>query len=233
MNLARYIKIFGVARVLAAAAGWVALSTHGVSADIAVSGSFLATKDCPAFQSFRKATNPGAVKVEAGHSYALLAKNAPNATHYRVRIEGAAPPERWVGVNCGSSKEEAASGEATGTASNGRQAELVLSLGWEPGFCKSHDNKSECASETSDRFDADHFALHGLWPQPRRREYCNVSQEVIDRDKRGNWQELPNVDLAAETWARLSVVMPGTQSFLERHEWIRHGTCYAGGDAEA
>jgi hypothetical protein len=31
---------------------------------IAVSGSFLATKDCPAFQSFRKATNPGAVKVE-------------------------------------------------------------------------------------------------------------------------------------------------------------------------
>jgi ribonuclease T2 len=27
--------------------------------------------------------------------------------------------------------------------------------------------------------------------------------------------------------------MPGTQSFLERHEWIRHGTCYGARDAEA
>ncbi len=25
---------------------------------------------------------------------------------------------------------------------------------------------------------------------------------------------------------RLSVAMPGTRSLLERHEWIRHGTCY-------
>ena len=26
--------------------------------------------------------------------------------------------------------------------------------------------------------------------------------------------------------------MPGTQSLLDRHEWIRHGTCYERGDAE-
>jgi ribonuclease T2 len=26
--------------------------------------------------------------------------------------------------------------------------------------------------------------------------------------------------------------MPGTQSFLDRHEWIKHGTCYSGSDAE-
>jgi ribonuclease T2 len=26
--------------------------------------------------------------------------------------------------------------------------------------------------------------------------------------------------------------MPGTQSFLDRHEWIRHGTCYGLGDPE-
>jgi ribonuclease T2 len=26
--------------------------------------------------------------------------------------------------------------------------------------------------------------------------------------------------------------MPGTQSFLERHEWIKHGTCYNGEPAE-
>jgi ribonuclease I len=26
--------------------------------------------------------------------------------------------------------------------------------------------------------------------------------------------------------------MPGTQSFLDRHEWIRHGTCYGRGDPQ-
>jgi predicted MPP superfamily phosphohydrolase len=67
MNLARYTKIPGEALALAAAAGWVALSVCGASADVAVSGSFVATKDCPAFQSFRKGTNPGGVKIETGH----------------------------------------------------------------------------------------------------------------------------------------------------------------------
>ena len=71
-----------------AVAGWLAAST-AMSADVVMSGSFLATKDCPAFQSFRKATNPGGIKIVPGHSYPLLAKNAPEASHYRVRIEGA------------------------------------------------------------------------------------------------------------------------------------------------
>jgi ribonuclease T2 len=234
----RYVAILRMVRTLALALGLIAASVHGSLADVAVSGSFLATKNCPAFQSFRKATNPGEVKIEAGHSYPLLAKNAANATHYRIRIDGAAPPERWVSVSCGNYREETANSglhdsQASGSASDGRRAELVLSLGWEPAFCESHDNKSECASETSDRFDANHFTLHGLWPQPRRREYCNVSQNLIDADKKGDWQTLPNVDLGAETRARLAIAMPGTQSFLERHEWIRHGTCYGAGDAEA
>jgi len=88
-----YLAALRFVRTLALAAGWIAAS-HGSLADVAMSGSFLATQDCPAFQSFRKATNPGEVKLEPGHSYPLLAKNAPNATHYRIRIEGAAPPER-------------------------------------------------------------------------------------------------------------------------------------------
>jgi hypothetical protein len=45
MNLARYTKIPGEVLALAAAAGWVALSACGASADVAVSGSFLATKE--------------------------------------------------------------------------------------------------------------------------------------------------------------------------------------------
>jgi len=228
----RRIRAFVAA--FSAAIGLIGASTHPSWADVPLKGSFLATKECPAFQSFRKATNPGEVKIEFGLSYPLLAKNAPNATHYRVRIESASPPERWVSADCGNPKEEndgSQGPEAAGGRSTEKQTRFVLSLGWEPGFCESHRNKSECTSQRSDDFAATHFVLHGLWPQPRRREYCNVPQELIEADKGGNWQMLPSVELSKETRDHLAVVMPGTQSLLERHEWIRHGTCY-GGDAE-
>jgi ribonuclease T2 len=210
------------------------IAVHLSLAEVALNGSFLATKECPAFQSFRKGTNPGGVKIEADHSYPLLAKNAPKATHYRVRIESASPPERWVSADCGTAEEEnvgSQSPETAGGISAEKRTRFVLSLGWEPGFCESHSNRSECENETSDGYDATHFTLHGLWPQPRRREYCDVSQELIEADKRGDWQALPSVDLSKETREHLAVVMPGTGSLLERHEWIRHGTCY-GDDAE-
>jgi ribonuclease T2 len=234
---AKYARLSQTVWAMATAAGWLAASAYGASADVAVSGSFVAAKDCPAFQSFRKATNPGGVKIVAGHSYPLLAKNAPEASHYRVRIEGAEPPERWVSVDCGSYNDQGASGDlqnsrAGSESSAGRPAEVVLSVGWEPSFCEGHTDKAECADQTLDHFDATHFTLHGLWPQPRRREYCNVSQALIDTDRKHDWQALPEVDLDAATRARLVIAMPGTQSFLDRHEWIRHGTCYARGDAE-
>jgi ribonuclease T2 len=222
-------------RVLAAAAGWVALSADAASADVAASGSFVATKDCPAFQSFRKGTNPGGVKIETGHLYPLLAKNASNAAHYRIRIDGASPPERWVSVDCGSYKDDGANGGLPNSANRsagGRPAELILSLGWEPAFCEGHANKRECVSATPASFDATHLTLHGLWPQPRRKQYCNVSQALIDTDEKGDWQALPEVSLSTETRTRLDVAMPGTRSFLDRHEWIKHGTCYSGSDAE-
>jgi ribonuclease T2 len=59
-----------------------------------------------------------------------------------------------------------------------------------------------------------------------------VPQELIEQDKSGDWQALPSVNLSKETRDHLAVVMPGTRSFLERHEWTRHGTCY-GADAES
>jgi ribonuclease T2 len=150
----QYVVTLRVVRILAFIAGWIALS-HGSLADVAMNGSFLASADCPAFQSFRKGTNPGGVKIEVGHSYQLLAKNAPNASHYRIRIDGATPPERWVSLSCGSVKENtnigAQGSEAAADTTSEKQTQFVLSLGWEPGFCESHDKKSECASETSDR----------------------------------------------------------------------------------
>jgi ribonuclease T2 len=220
-------KVLAFMAVFSTAIGLI-LSADLVLADVPLKGSFLAMKECPAFQSFRKGTNPGGVKIEPGHSYPLLSKNAPNATHYRVQIDGALPPERWVSADCGVPEEQTIG--PGGIPAKG-QTRYVLSLGWEPGFCENHSRKSECASERPDDFGATHFTLHGLWPQPRRREYCNVPQELIEADKNGDWHALPSVELTKETGEQLAVVMPGTRSFLERHEWIRHGTCY-GGDAE-
>ena len=206
-------------------------------ADTAAGGSFVASKQCPAFLSFRKSTNPGNQTVEAGHSYPVIAKNAAEPSHYRLRIEGATPPERWVSIDCGTYQDggTAAGPTPTPAASNGAAtspAEYLLSLSWEPAFCEHHTGKPECAAETPASFDATHLALHGLWPQPIAKQYCNVSQNLVDTDKASDWQALPAVDLSPQTRSRLTVAMPGTQSQLERHEWIRHGTCYQGVDAE-
>ena len=50
----------------------------------------------------------------------------------------------------------------------------------------------------------------------------------MELDKAGRWSELPALPLDMETREALDVAMPGTASFLQRHEWIKHGTCYDG-----
>jgi ribonuclease T2 len=62
--------------------------------------------------------------------------------------------------------------------------------------------------------------------------FCGVDRATAALDDQHQWQQLPAPQLSAETKAALDKVMPGTQSVLERHEWIKHGTCYAGGSAE-
>lgn len=222
----------GVAAVLMTAAWDTAV------AEVALQGSFTATKLCPALQSIRKATNPGSVELVVGRAYEVLAQNAQVPTHYRIRIEGAEPAERWVGIDCGTCQSAAAasglpkaggSDQGAGTGA----AEAVLALSWEPSFCAGHASKPECAKETAGSFDATHFSLHGLWPQPQSRAYCNVARPLVEADKKGDWAALPAVDLSAATRDRLNKEMPGTQSFLERHEWIKHGTCYGGLNADA
>ena len=226
--MGRIIWGFAIGVLLAAGAASPSL------ADMAAGGSFVATKQCPAFLSFRKSTNPGNQTVEAGRSYPVIARNAAEPSHYRLRIDGANPPERWVSVDCGTYHDD---GTVAGPAPAGPGAatshvEYLLSLSWEPAFCERHAGKPECAGEGPTSFEATHLALHGLWPQPIKKQYCNVSQPLIDADKASDWQALPAVDLSPGTRSRLAVAMPGTQSLLERHEWVRHGTCYDGADAE-
>jgi ribonuclease T2 len=99
----------------------------------------------------------------------------------------------------------------------------ALAISWEPAFCLTNPSKPECTSETPSRYDANHFSLHGLWPQSG--SYCGVSQTQKTEDQNGQWSKLPAVVLLSATEQKLQVEMPGTMSYLDRHEWTEHGTC--------
>ena len=199
-----------------------------------MNGSFVATRACPATQSIKTAKNPGNVATEAGKTSDLLAGNKDMPTHYLIEVPGADPDRRWVKVTCG----HLAGGQATeapiavpgkdkgkALASANGKPEYVLALSWQPAFCETKADKPECKAQTADGFDAAHFTLHGLWPQPNGNFYCGVKPADRANDKPGRWADLPAVTLDAATRQELETVMPGTQSALERHEWIKHGTC--------
>lgn len=111
-------------------------------------------------------------------------------------------------------------------------AAYVLAVSWQPAFCETRPRLPECRSQTPDRFDASNFSLHGLWPRPRSRAYCGVSERAIRQDKQRRWHDLPWERLEDDTWAALRKAMPGTRSGLHKHEWIKHGTCYDGTGAQ-
>lgn len=106
-----------------------------------------------------------------------------------------------------------------------RPGNFTLAVSWQPAFCETASNKPECRTQTSDRFDARHFALHGLWPEPAGNIYCGVDSDIRQRDSNGAWSQLPEVVLSPPLRGALDSGMPGTQSLLDRHEWIKHGTC--------
>ncbi len=208
---------------------------------------FLASDSCEAFQSFRKKTNPENVHLESGKFYKILEKNK-RKTAYRVRVEGVKRSARWVSEGCGESlsicslSDKGSDGSRKLAGVNPspkkvkpkkrkKQPEYLLALTWQPSFCETHSRKKECRTQTRNRYDATHWSLHGLWPQPRNNAYCGVSHmdKGIDRNKK--WHLLEPLKLSQKTATELAFVMPAVASNLQRHEWIKHGTCY-GSDAE-
>jgi len=196
-----------------------------------ISGTFTANKACPALQSIKKATNPGNVNTAAGTTYKLIGGNKEPATNYWIVVPGATPDYRWVAVDCGKADITASTPAATAASPSPGAPQYVLAISWEPAFCEGLSDKTECKAETATSFEASNFALHGLWPQPRSKSYCGVSAVDKASDDAHNWSALPAVNLSAPTRSALDKIMPGTQSGLERHEWITHGTCY-GADQE-
>ena len=210
---------------------------------ISLDGYFIADQNCPALVSIKKNTNPGDITLTPDMAYELLGQNKSQATHYQIKIKGITQTERWVKTSCGkvlsdckTKQDTADSGggdEGNNGGDNGNNGgqssakEYLLAISWQPAFCQTHQSKNECESQTADRFDATHFSLHGLWPQPPNNIYCNVSNQDKNLDKNKAWSQLPALGLSDGTMTALSQRMPGVASFLQRHEWIKHGTCYS------
>lgn len=220
-------------------------------AEILIDGYFIAQDECPAYHSMRKKTNPGNIQLTANMAYEVLSKNKAKATHYRIKIVEATPQERWVPINCGkllvdcreykgvdsqsaptptpvpSPAPQPEPGPVSPPPPQSQAQNYLLALSWQPAFCQTHQQKTECETQSTGRYDANHMALHGLWPQPESNIYCNVSNNKKRLDQRKMWNQLPALGLTEETYGDLIETMPGVASYLHRHEWIKHGTCYS------
>jgi ribonuclease T2 len=110
----------------------------------------------------------------------------------------------------------------------------VLALNWQPAFCESNARRPECRSLEPGDFAATNPTVHGLWPNDRPDAgptYCGIDAETRALDQPKSWCQLPEPELSGMTRAQLARTMPGAVSCLDRHEWIKHGTC-AGVGAE-
>lgn len=92
----------------------------------------------------------------------------------------------------------------------------LLVLTWAPSLCTVETSASGCRSGRVAEFGRS-FVLHGLWPQPRSQQYCDVPKD--DAVRKG--QPLPLPDELAN---RLNAMMSDADH-MARHEWHAHGTC--------
>ncbi len=216
------------------------LVASSARATVPLEGQLAAKRDCPAVSSIKRGTNPGGLRLTPGRSYPLLGKNrSDSATHYQIRFEGGQPSERWVEIGCGSRVADSAAASVASPRTPPQPAPeretapggaYVLAASWQQAFCEIRPYRSECREGATAAAEPDRFSLHGLWPQPRDNVYCGVPAAERGLSERGLWRRLPALDLEDATRARLNRVMPGAISYLHRHEWTKHGTCYGTGE---
>ncbi|MCV6590920.1 MAG: ribonuclease T2 [Marinobacterium sp.] len=102
----------------------------------------------------------------------------------------------------------------------------VLAISWQPAFCEGKPTKPECKTLDTGRYDADHFTLHGLWPN---KNSCGINYSACGAVKQSfqSFCDYPAMNLDDIVRENLSVAMPGARygSCLQRHEWWKHGVC--------
>lgn len=191
-------------------------------------GTFQASQSCEAFQSFRKGTNPGLVKLAPGTRYTIREINAPSRQWIRIEVPGAAEPLRWVSADCGTAEGLGTPAAAAAPAKQSPQAcnvadqhdSYVLAITWQPGFCEHSrfkGKKPECDHMADGSLKVANLTLHGLWPN---KQSCGV--------KYGNCSGAP-LELSRETLEFIRPWMPNFyyENAFGSHEWEKHGTCQA------
>lgn len=104
----------------------------------------------------------------------------------------------------------------------------VLAMSWQPGFCITKPDKTECKEPsftTPEVYSSNNFSLHGLWPNKKE---CGQNYGFCgDVKEQKSFSDYPEVPLKPDTLSSLSQIMPSIKanSHLERHEWYKHGTC--------
>lgn len=151
------------------------------------------------------------VAADASLSRPGVAHDAPGSPGNAVRTAASAPSDPATVRDGKKRKPEA-----------GRTGQ-VLGLSWLPAFCEIKARRPECVGQTSGRTDATELTLAGLWPV--RNSFCKVSDALQVQDRRHDWLALPAVPLSADVGARLASAMPGVASGLDRHLWLRSGSC--------
>ncbi len=193
----------------------------------------IALQSCEVFNNMKHSKNSGQQKLEKGVSYRVLREQGDQ---YYVNIPSVPVPNRWVDKSCFSAdvlpqtkksetKKSVTDKKQTRSTAN-QPRDLLLALSWHNAFCETNQHKRECRQNRTNRYSDNAFVLHGLWPQPRNNLYCNVPNSLKQYDKNRQWNRIPALPLSKETKNDLQRVMPGFASHLQRHEWIKHGTCY-------
>ena len=216
-----------------------------LQASTKASGMLLAQQPCPAFQSFRKKTNPDNIAVAPRSQYPIIEVNRyPNPTRYRILVNEAHPQERWVAATCGTVNNLAATPSRSKKQQNTANAEqcqtpgladsYVLALSWQPAFCETHGKKPECQVRDPQSFQANNFTLHGLWPNLAA---CKTRYGFCSKVKSHKpFCSYPSIELLSPVVKKkMGIKMPSVahQTCLQRHEWYKHGVCQTQMNADA
>ncbi len=192
----------------------------------AVSGTFEATKSCPAYSSKNNKTNPDNVMVQIHQQYQLKEINKTPPDWLRIVIAEHRNSLRWVKASCGITEYTERNSEKCDSRV-GMADSHVLALSSQSGFCETYGyeaGKPECRKLSQNSSQANHLTLHGLWPN---QDNCGQRYGFCGVKPRANHCDYSPIELSSSVAEGLRRLMPSYNygSCLERHEWNKHGSC--------
>lgn len=204
---------------LALASSLALLTVDTAFAVDASAGTLTITRQCAAFQSFKKLTNPGDLAVLPGQSFTIAEVNREQYQWIRVDLGRGKKDLRWIAADCGEVEGlEIAPSGVQACRTPDQYDSHVLAITWQPGFCehdRSGPGKPECQAMRAGELQADHFTLHGLWPN---RQGCGINYGSCPG---------PQLDLTPDTVDYIKPWMPNFNysTRFGNHEWKKHGVC--------